>query len=221
MKDLYRRIYPHQQNYNQYLSSPEWKERRKAILKRDNFQCQMCGTGKNLRVHHIHYSEILGTEPDEDLITVCDDCHKRIHRLDIELGNAPKWKIDIERRRRWVNEAKLQDFIYGGTKNMCALKLLQDSIADFNFKNDYSISGVSSLQHPLGFAHWKLVNEMFKRGYTPEEIRMITPLDLQQITKYLTKDRSGEEERWDYMIPLDEINMLIRRYIQDDLDRRV
>jgi hypothetical protein len=49
---------------------------------------------------------------------------------------------------------------------------------------------------------------------------MITPLDVQAITKYLSKDRSGQEKNWDEMIPLDEINMLIERYIQDDLDRR-
>lgn len=104
---------------------------------------------------------------------------------------------------------------------MCSLTLLHANLDLFNLKYDLTISGVSSLQRPLGYAHWKLVNAMHKRGYTVEEIRMITPLDMQAIKKYLEKDRSGQEKCWDEMIPLDEINMMIRRYIQDDLDRRI
>lgn len=206
-------------NYNEYLNSPEWKERRNRILKRDRFQCRMCGSGKNLRVHHIHYPEILGTESDEDLITVCDSCHKKIHGND--LRKRPNWRIDIERRKLWAHEAKLQDFLYGGERNMCSLPLLKKSLQDFNARNGFALtSGTSDLQGALGYAHWKLTTEMFRRGYTPEEITMLTPLDIQKVTRYLTKDRSGQERQWNYVISQEEINMMVRRYIEDDLHRR-
>lgn len=66
-------------SYQDYLASSDWKQRRARILKRDNYQCKMCGTGMNLSVHHIRYPKEFGKEPDDDLITVCDSCHKMIH----------------------------------------------------------------------------------------------------------------------------------------------
>ena len=162
-------------NYNEYMNSPEWEKRRLRILKRDNLKCQICGSGKNLRVHHIRYPEILGTEPDSDLITVCDTCHARIHYEDKNYGRAPSpWQANLSRRRTWVNEAKYRDFIYGGTYNMCKKALCEESLAEFNELNYCETNGISYLMHPLGWAHWKLVNEMFKRGYSIEEIEMIT-----------------------------------------------
>lgn len=65
--------------YYGYVNSEVWREKR---LKLDNFQCQMCETAKNLRVHHITY-EHFGHEPMEDLITLCDNCHRKIHEKDL------------------------------------------------------------------------------------------------------------------------------------------
>jgi hypothetical protein len=63
--------------YDQYIKSPEWAERRKAILARDNFECRTCPNSENLQVHHRRYDHF-GNEPMEDLVTLCIECHDAI-----------------------------------------------------------------------------------------------------------------------------------------------
>ena len=69
--------------YYGYFNSEVWREKRMQRLKLDGFQCQMCGTAKNLRVHHITY-ENFGHEAMEDLITLCDNCHSKAHAKDLQ-----------------------------------------------------------------------------------------------------------------------------------------
>jgi 5-methylcytosine-specific restriction endonuclease McrA len=64
--------------YAEYLQSPEWNETRKAALKRAGYKCQLCNSNGQLHVHHKTY-EHLGNEYAKDLITLCADCHAKIH----------------------------------------------------------------------------------------------------------------------------------------------
>lgn len=65
--------------YNEYIRSNEWKEKCEKILARDNHECQHCHAHTpDLSVHHKTY-ENLFNEKDEDLITLCDNCHKKEH----------------------------------------------------------------------------------------------------------------------------------------------
>jgi hypothetical protein len=63
-----------------YLQSIQWAMKRSAVLIRDNFQCQACGSKYNLEVHHISYIN-LGNESLEDLITLCNFHHQAIHDI--------------------------------------------------------------------------------------------------------------------------------------------
>ena len=69
-------------NYHEYMESDEWKAVRGKRMKLDHFQCTMCGTAKNLTVHHITYDR-LGREDMDDLITLCKGCHAKVHENDI------------------------------------------------------------------------------------------------------------------------------------------
>ncbi|MFX0136941.1 MAG: HNH endonuclease [Candidatus Hodarchaeota archaeon] len=68
-------------NYSEKLKDPRWQEKRKEILKRDNYKCQHCGDTGN-QAHHLEYK--LNRQPweynNEELITLCDACHEMIHR---------------------------------------------------------------------------------------------------------------------------------------------
>lgn len=70
--------------YNELLKDGRWQMKRIKILERDHFMCARCGRsaeeGTQLHVHHKFYD---GRAPwgyeDKDLITLCEDCHNRIH----------------------------------------------------------------------------------------------------------------------------------------------
>ena len=71
-------------DYKQKLKDPRWQRKKSEIMMRDNFTCQQCGaTDKTLNVHHITYVRCKNGEPwacpDEDLITLCEECHREIH----------------------------------------------------------------------------------------------------------------------------------------------
>lgn len=78
-------------NYAEQLKSPKWQKVRLKIMEMDNFCCQMClSTTDQLHVHHIFY--IHGVKiwayPDEYLITLCEDCHKELHKVTDRLMKA-------------------------------------------------------------------------------------------------------------------------------------
>lgn len=68
-------------SYKEYLQEDHWQFIRKLALKRADFQCERCKTAINLNVHHITY-ENLNHEKPEDVIVLCENCHKTIHRFD-------------------------------------------------------------------------------------------------------------------------------------------
>ena len=76
----------YQQGFNYGYSS-----RREAILYRDNYTCQCCGR-KNCRleVHHVKFRSNGGTDDEENLLTLCEDCHKGVHAGTVVLSKKPK-----------------------------------------------------------------------------------------------------------------------------------
>lgn len=64
-------------NYSDYLQSKHWKERRRKQLGLSP-SCYACGCKGGLQVHHRTYAR-LGAERDDDLVTMCRDCHMDMH----------------------------------------------------------------------------------------------------------------------------------------------
>ena len=73
--------------YDQYLTSDNWKKKAEQRKKKDNFQCAMCGTAMNLQVHHTTYDRLFD-EDICDLITLCANCHKKVHINDLNKKGA-------------------------------------------------------------------------------------------------------------------------------------
>jgi 5-methylcytosine-specific restriction endonuclease McrA len=62
------------------LSNEEWDVLRKAALRRDGYMCQGCShDGIALDVHHIVPINRGGNNWLQNLISLCRQCHKRIH----------------------------------------------------------------------------------------------------------------------------------------------
>lgn len=67
-----------QREYSLYIESDRWKIRRR-LFRIKHPTCQKCGSSEELHVHHATY-ERLENELDEDLRTLCKECHKALHK---------------------------------------------------------------------------------------------------------------------------------------------
>ena len=57
-----------------------YEQLRKQALRRDGWRCQVRGSRQNLHVHHKQLRSQQGDDDDLNLITLCADCHKALHR---------------------------------------------------------------------------------------------------------------------------------------------
>lgn len=123
-------------SYSKKLKSPLWQKKRLEIMKRDNFQCQLClDTETTLNVHHKQY--INGNDPweyDNDfLITLCEDCHREIGCLK---ENIPFDQIKIHKSNVWDRGGKIMFLSYPG---ICSMRIYDEKdffIVGFNLRND-------------------------------------------------------------------------------------
>ncbi len=86
---LYNRSYPTQaqfsilrigeisMQYQKYLKSEKWKQKRNTILKKAGYRCRRCGT-RATEVHHENYKRIYN-EKLSDLTALCRTCHQKAH----------------------------------------------------------------------------------------------------------------------------------------------
>ena len=72
----------------------------KGVLKRDNYNCVICKSNKNLKVHHLDgYNWCIEKRTKiENGITLCQKCHKKFHYI---YGNKNNTKQQFE---DWVNK---------------------------------------------------------------------------------------------------------------------
>ena len=79
--------------YDQYLSSQEWLDKRADVLDRDEFKCQGCMESEAKNVHHLSYENV-GDEFCFELISLCEECHGRLHEHRRSLDNSPQTSSD-------------------------------------------------------------------------------------------------------------------------------
>jgi 5-methylcytosine-specific restriction endonuclease McrA len=69
----------HQKKPRLKLDFEEYALLRKAILQRDAWRCQKCGSLTQLEVHHLIKRSQLGDDVMDNLITLCAHCHQACH----------------------------------------------------------------------------------------------------------------------------------------------
>lgn len=73
-----------------------FSSRREAILYRDNYNCQLCGKKHTLlEVHHIIWRSRGGSDNEDNLITLCHDCHSKIHEGLLTIDKKPR-KLNLK-----------------------------------------------------------------------------------------------------------------------------
>jgi hypothetical protein len=73
--------------YQAYLNSPKWKAKRREVLERAKYKCQVCKKRQAWQVHHKTYERIFN-EPLQDLLSVCAKCHEEIHYYYVSACNG-------------------------------------------------------------------------------------------------------------------------------------
>lgn len=62
------------------LDPEKYRELHRQVLERDGWRCQVCGSMQNLQVHHLNFRSQSGDDEEQNLITLCAECHARIHQ---------------------------------------------------------------------------------------------------------------------------------------------
>ena len=117
-----------------------YSSRRETILHRDNYTCQCCGK-KNCRleVHHIKFKSNGGTDDEENLITLCKECHKGVHAGTVVLNKKPKKSKGLKHAthmsiiRSWLLRKypdAIETFGFVTSENRNHLKLEKDHYID-------------------------------------------------------------------------------------------
>lgn len=96
--------------YQQYLDSPAWRQKRQERLEQDGHQCFRCRSAEQLEVHHITY-ERLGRERLTDLLTLCKRCHARDHGRDPDLPECAPDAFYQERALRAMTFERWQGVV--------------------------------------------------------------------------------------------------------------
>jgi hypothetical protein len=85
--------------YKEQLQQPQWKQRRQVILNRDDNTCCFCGSNQKLQVHHLQYhkGKMAWEYEDDDLVTACAGCHKKIEDLKVTISCHIKdvWGLSV------------------------------------------------------------------------------------------------------------------------------
>jgi hypothetical protein len=62
-----------------------------AVLNRDTYSCQICGTkDTRLEVHHIRFRSQGGSNSMDNLVTLCKECHGKVHSGELTFDKKVK-----------------------------------------------------------------------------------------------------------------------------------
>lgn len=103
------------EQYRRYLKSPQWQETRKRFynskmfktygLKSKSWCCYCCGVkDQPLDLHHRTYKRLGSENIAVDLVTVCRNCHEKIHKEFFSTEKSNLWESTkkikkLERRK--------------------------------------------------------------------------------------------------------------------------
>ena len=62
------------------LDPEAYRSLHQSVLERDRWRCQFCGSLIELEVHHMEFRSRLGDDVEQNLITLCRSCHRKVHQ---------------------------------------------------------------------------------------------------------------------------------------------
>lgn len=127
--------YDDESEYQAYLKTEHWQRLRSQRLKIDGFRCQNCGRThpigvRSLNVHHIRYNAYQ-EDVYNDLVTLCDQCHKTIHSYRKRIENPNPYVEKIVNFYRFLEKYEWRDYYKNGDLNLCDMRLLSNLAEPF------------------------------------------------------------------------------------------
>lgn len=102
-----------------------YKNNHEAVLNRDNYTCQCCKTKKGtLHVHHIVYRSNGGSDKMDNLITLCENCHRKLHNGELK---------DFESKLIGKRKGTLKYATQMNSIRLQLLKIYPEAIETFGF----------------------------------------------------------------------------------------
>ncbi len=98
-------------SYADLLRDPRWQKKRLQIMERDGWRCIACHSDKKtLNVHHSRYVQgrMPWEYPDEELHTLCEDCHADEHGKGKKAIQAVEDAAKAERERMYRETMRLE-----------------------------------------------------------------------------------------------------------------
>jgi tRNA/tmRNA/rRNA uracil-C5-methylase (TrmA/RlmC/RlmD family) len=94
-----------------YLNSPHWRALRASKLALKPV-CELCGSSRNIQVHHSNYRLIFDVTTD-DLVTLCEFCHQDEHeflekqkRKEQSIRDKARFKLRKQQRKEARRERR-------------------------------------------------------------------------------------------------------------------
>ena len=114
----------------EYLQTKEWEKQRSRVLTRDLRTCQICGKSNGvMNVHHILYRHPLSEVSDRDLVTLCPECHEKVHSIQKQMNAFSEDEMK-QLKKEWGNKLSdeinnaFQSGIYG-TRKSAAISIIR------------------------------------------------------------------------------------------------
>lgn len=93
----------------EYWQSQEWRMMRRYVIARDGHRCKVCNRNYCLSVHHRTYKSGRGMEQPDDLVTLCQFCHRNFHE-NRRLYKEPTKKQKRKERVRRITERRMYKY---------------------------------------------------------------------------------------------------------------
>ena len=87
---------------------PSWGRIKKDILKRDEAKCRICDKDYSLHIHHIDYNR--QNNAHNNLVTLCEWCHRHIHLENYKPCNYPDYPTPWDKNSYDEYDEMNQDF---------------------------------------------------------------------------------------------------------------
>ena len=188
---------PHESDYDKYLRSPEWQDKRQQRLALDNHRCVFCKSTENLNIHHRTYANLGHEDILHDLVTLCEKCHKELHEKIKETREQEQEsrKLDFEKYLLHLNDFcelhKNLDYAMGGNVDFLNNDVIREYVQ--KWLNDRGIEPPGGYIERVKTYFIKLRHETIDEllaeepGLTIYEIHVITNFNYNFIAKYLKK----------------------------------